>query len=123
MCGSGGSICNKDTGQNTLPITIFALTMIYPATGWFEIVKATNKSATSIQNLFHNTWLARYGYLQPQCIVFDHLQTNAIIERVHKVVNDMLRSFDLENTRDNLEEQENNPFDYFHQSTAGLQYY
>jgi hypothetical protein len=33
-------------------------------------------------------------------------QTNAIIERVHKVVNDMLRSFHLENYHENLEEQQ-----------------
>jgi hypothetical protein len=46
--------------------------MIYPEinTGWFEIVKATNKSATSIQDLFHNTWLARYP--QSQFIFFDN---------------------------------------------------
>jgi transposase InsO family protein len=86
--------------------------MIDPAinTGWFEIVEATNKSTTSIQDLFHNTWLARYP--QPQFIVFENggefkrefqqmcdnydieaklttihnPQANAIIERVHKVV-------------------------------------
>jgi transposase InsO family protein len=45
-------------------------------------------------------------------------QANAIIERVHKVVNDMLRSFDSENNNENLEEQIDNPFDYFLQSTA-----
>jgi hypothetical protein len=47
-------------------------------------------------------------------------QANAIIERVHKVVNDMLRSFDFENenNHENLEQQEDNPFDYFLQSTA-----
>jgi hypothetical protein len=28
-------------------------------------------------------------------------------------VNDMLRSFDLENNHEHLEEQEDNPFDYF----------
>jgi hypothetical protein len=44
--------------------------MIYPTTGWFEIIEATNKPATSIQDLFHNTWLARYP--QPQFIVFDN---------------------------------------------------
>jgi hypothetical protein len=46
--------------------------MIDPATGWFEIVEATNKSAASvsIQDLFHNTWLARYP--RPQFIVFDN---------------------------------------------------
>jgi hypothetical protein len=47
-----------------------------------------------------------------------HPQANAIIERVHKVVNDMLGSFDLENNHVNLEED--NPFDYFLQSTAWL---
>jgi hypothetical protein len=96
--------------------SLLALTMIDPEinTGWFEIVEATNKSATSIQDLFHNTWLARYP--QPQFIVFDNgkigefkrefkqmclqenygikakpntshnPQANAIIERVHKNV-------------------------------------
>jgi hypothetical protein len=48
--------------------------MIDPAinTGWFEIFKATNTSATSvsIQDLFHNTWLAPH-YPRPQFIVFD----------------------------------------------------
>jgi hypothetical protein len=45
-------------------------------------------------------------------------QANAIIERVHKIVNDMLRSFDLENNHENLEEQQDTPFDYLLQSTA-----
>jgi hypothetical protein len=40
--------------------SLLALTMIGPATVWFEIVKATNKSATSIQDFFHNTWLLLY---------------------------------------------------------------
>ena len=38
--------------------SVLALTMIDPATGWFEIVKATNKSAASIQDLFYNAWVA-----------------------------------------------------------------
>jgi hypothetical protein len=114
--------------------------MIDPATGWFEIVKATNKSATSIQDLLHNPWLACYPL--PQFIFYDtggkskrefkqmcdnygikakpttchNTQANAIIEQVHKIVNKMLRSFDLEKEKENLEED--NPFDYFLQSTA-----
>jgi hypothetical protein len=85
------------------------------ATGWIEIVEATNKSAASIQDLFHNTWFA--CYLRPQFIVLDNggefkpefkqmcdnygiqgkpttshdPQANAIIEQVHKVVSNMLR--------------------------------
>jgi hypothetical protein len=70
LCGSCGSIYNKNTSQNTISSPLLALTIIDPATDWFEIVKATNKSATSIQDLFHNTWLARYQ--QPQFIVFDN---------------------------------------------------
>jgi hypothetical protein len=66
---SGGSIYRKDTIKNTLSNTMLALTMIDAATGWFEII-ATNKTETSIQGLFHNTWLARYP--QPQFIVFDN---------------------------------------------------
>jgi hypothetical protein len=50
--------------------SLLALTMIDPSNGWFEIVKATNKSATSIQDLFHNTWLARYP--RPQFIVSEY---------------------------------------------------
>jgi hypothetical protein len=117
LCGSGG------TSQFTINTpakthSLLALTMIDPATGWFEIVKATNKSATSIQDLFHNTWLVRYPRPQfisltigansnvssNKCVtimalkpnqlqvITYHPQANAIIERLHKVVNDMLRT-------------------------------
>jgi hypothetical protein len=64
------TIYNKDTSQKTLSSPLLALTMIDPATGWFEIVKSTNESATSIQDLFYNNWLTRY--LQPQFINFDN---------------------------------------------------
>jgi hypothetical protein len=49
--------------------SLIALTMIAPDinTGLFEIIKATNKLAISIQDLFHNTWLARYPL--PQIIL------------------------------------------------------
>jgi hypothetical protein len=109
--------------------------MIDPVTGWFDIITGTKHLAASIQDLFHNTWLV--CYLCPQFIVVDNggyefkqmynnyciiakpttshnPQANSVIERIHKVVNDMLRSFDLE--EEMLEED--NPFDYFLQSTA-----
>jgi hypothetical protein len=59
LCGSGGSITIRKPAKTH---SLLALTMIDPAinTGWFQIVKATNKSATSMHDLFHNTWLARY---------------------------------------------------------------
>jgi hypothetical protein len=132
--------------------SLLTLTMIDPATGWFEIVKATNKSATSIQDFFitpgwhitrdlkilslikelmansnvsSNKYVTIMTLLKPNQIQVTtyHPQANALIERVHKVVNDMLRSFDLENNHENLEEQEDNIFDYFLQSTAWLPCY
>ena len=54
-----------------------------------------------------------YG-IKAKPTTYHNPQANAIIERVHKVANDMLRSFDLKN--EYLEEV--NPFDYFLQSTA-----
>jgi hypothetical protein len=54
-------------------------------------------------------------------VISNITQANAIIERVHKVDNDMLRSFDMEINHENIEED--NPFDYFLQSTAFLSSY
>jgi hypothetical protein len=41
--------------------SLLALTMIDPATGWFEIVEATNKSATSTQDLLSLTLISSVG--------------------------------------------------------------
>jgi hypothetical protein len=59
-----------------------------------------------------------------KCVTIMALKPNqleiTIIERVHKVVNDMLRSFDLENenNHENLEEQEDHPIECFLCSAA-----
>jgi hypothetical protein len=48
-----------------------------------------------------------------------HKQMQSLGENTKlSAVNDSLRSFELENNHENLEEQEDNPFDYFLQSTA-----
>jgi hypothetical protein len=71
LCGSGGTT-PFTIGTPAKTHSLLALTMIDPeiCISWFKIVEATNKSATSIQDLFHNTWLARYP--RPQFIVFDN---------------------------------------------------
>jgi hypothetical protein len=50
--------------------SLLTIKIIAPAIGWFEIVEATNMSATSIQDLFHNPWFEFYPPLQ--FIVFDN---------------------------------------------------
>jgi hypothetical protein len=69
---SVGSINNKETIQNTIYASLIVPKMIFSEIQhrlvW--IVEVINKSATSIQDLFHNTWLALYP--RPQVVVFDN---------------------------------------------------
>jgi hypothetical protein len=68
LCESGESTYNKNTIKNNLCL-LFVLTMIDPdiQNSLFRMVKPIG---TSIQDLFHKTWLARYP--QSQIIVFDN---------------------------------------------------
>jgi hypothetical protein len=83
----------------------------------FSLTMGANSNVSSNKCVYKTIMALKQNKLQVTTI---QPQANAIIERVHKVVNDMLRSFDLENenNHENLEEQEENPFDYFLQSTA-----
>jgi hypothetical protein len=101
--------------------TLRALTMIDPATGWFEIKEVQSPDSDSCMKAFDDTWLSRYP--RPQYIGFDNgkeymnvfaemcdnygiqkknttpynPQANGIVERVHQVLGDALRTFELEN--------------------------
>jgi hypothetical protein len=56
-----------------------------------------------------------------QLQVTTHKQMQSLNKYTKKsVVNDMLRSFELENNHENLDKQEDIPFDYFLQSSAWL---
>ena len=98
-----------------------ALTMIDPATGWFEVVDVPKIDSSHCMDAFDDTWLSRYP--RPEFLGYDNgsefkaifkemvenygmnkkpntafnPQSNGIVERVHQVLNDMLRTFDLEN--------------------------
>ena len=93
------------------------MTMIDPTTGWFEIaqVPSNDLGSARISQLFNNTWLARYP--RPTKVVYDNgsefkahfkqlildygikpapttaknPQANAVVERVHQVIQNMLR--------------------------------
>jgi transposase InsO family protein len=98
-----------------------ALTMIDPATGWFE-VKALPEApnAEIVSAAMDDTWLSRYP--RPQCIGYDNgsefklvfremiknygmeykgssshnPQSHGVIERIHQVLEDALRTFEFE---------------------------
>lgn len=97
-----------------------ALTMIDPATGWFEVKDISSPSSDACMKAFDDVWLSRYP--RPQYLGYDNgneyksvfeqmrcnyglakktsleynPQSNGIIERVHQVLGDMLRTFELE---------------------------
>ena len=56
--------------DNSDPLIIKSLTMIYPATGCFEIIQYKYKYAYTITNLVEQTWLCRYP--RPTIINYDH---------------------------------------------------
>ena len=94
-----------------------------PATGWFEIQEYSDKRAVTIANIVEQTWYARYPW--PTEITSDrgnefighefennfikneygtkvrgatvrNPQANAILERIHQVIGNLVRTFDLE---------------------------
>lgn len=121
-------IHNKADGKDH---HIHVMTMIDPVTGWFEVAPLPGKkTAYEAQRILDSVWLARYP--RPREIGYDgggefkaefqelcknmgmkrkpssawNPQSNAILERVHQVLGDCLRSF-------NLEERELHPHDPF----------
>ena len=107
------------------PLTLQAVTMIDPATGWFEIVEYDNRLAATIANLVEQMWLSPYP--PPNIIRYDkgneflghafknslicntygikakvatmaNPQVNEIIERMHQTLANLVRTFELEET-------------------------
>ncbi len=108
----------KRKGKKNL--TLWCVTMIDPATGWFEMREIKTKSADVIANEVEMAWLTRYP--RPSSIVIDrgseflaefakmvkedygikrkpittrNPQANAIVERVHQTIGNMIRTFEL----------------------------
>ena len=96
--------------------------MINTATGWFEMAQIPNKTAAEIADIPEKTWFTRYPL--PQRIVFDcgtefmaefskichnyyglkrkpittrNPQSNAIIEHIHQIIINIIRTSDVSN--------------------------
>ena len=111
-------------GQETLVCK--CVTMIDPATGWFEIHQYDDKRSISIANIVEQEWFSRYPW--PTQVTFDrgsefmgqdfiemimtdygvkkkpitsrNPQANAIVERIHQVIGNMVRAFELEDSEE-----------------------
>lgn len=108
----------KRRGKKNL--VLWCVTMIDPATGWFEMREIPNKEAFTIANLVEQTWLTRYPW--PNQVTFDrgkefmgefarmvekdygikrkptttrNPQANSVIERIHQTIGNIIRSFQI----------------------------
>ena len=95
--------------------------MIDPATGWFEMAELTDKEAITVAEKVQQTWLTRYP--KPTQITYDkgtefmaafaemieddygitkrpitkrNPQANAIIERIHQTIGNLIRTFQVQ---------------------------
>ena len=110
-------------GQNKKkkPLQLWAVTMIDLATGWFEMKELKTKSADIIANVIEQMWLMRYPWptqvvldqgsefmaeftkmikndygVKKKTIMTRNPQANAIIERVHRTVGNIIHTFKLQ---------------------------
>jgi Integrase zinc binding domain len=121
----------KRKGKKAL--TLWCVTMIDPATAWFEIkdVPGTKRSDV-VANIVETTWLGRYPW--PQMVTLDrgtefmaefsktmvedygvkkkpitkrNPQANAIVKRVHQTIGNIIRTFSI---ADNPDVTDNDPW-------------
>ena len=106
------------------------VTMIDPASGWFEIHQYVDKRAVTIANVVEQQWFSWYPW--PTQITYDrgnkflghkfhkmilcdygvkgkpitvrNPQANAIVERIHQVIGNIIRTFELESNYLNEED-------------------
>jgi hypothetical protein len=114
----------KRRGKKNL--ILWCVTMIDPATGWFEMKQIPNKNSNTVANIVEQTWLTRYPW--PTQVTFDrgkefmgdfarmvredygvktkptttrNPQANSIIERIHQTIGNMIRTHQVGSTEVN----------------------
>jgi len=102
-------------------LTCQCVTMIDPATGWFELQQTPNLRSDTVSNIVEQEWLCRYPWptqmtydrhgsfvgtefqgmlddygIKRKPITVRNPQANAIVERVHQVIGNIIRTFELQ---------------------------
>ena len=122
MCGYCRSLHHQKQRKGQPDLHFQAVTMIDPATGGFEMKQTKTKQADEVANHIETQWLCRYPW--PQQITFDagpefkaefqklikeeydilakpsskrNPQANAILERVHGTIGNMIQTWEVEN--------------------------
>jgi hypothetical protein len=66
MCRGPYTIKNQNNKEKLI---LWCVTMIDPATGWFEVHEIKEKGTGAIANIVEQEWLTRYPW--PQELIFD----------------------------------------------------
>jgi transposase InsO family protein len=109
--------------KGTQDLICRCVTMIDPATGWFEIQQYDDIQSITVASKIEREWFSRYPWptqatldrgskfigqdfqkmIKKDCgvkakpITVRNPQANAIVERVHQVIANIIRTFELEN--------------------------
>jgi transposase InsO family protein len=109
-------------GKSKKDLVCKCVTMIDPATGWFEIHQYNDKRSVTVANIAEQEWFSRYPW--PTQVTYDrgsefvghdfqdmlkndygikrkpitvrNPQANAIVERIHQVIGNIIRTFELQ---------------------------
>lgn len=109
-------------GKNAKDLVCKCVTMIDPATSWFEIHQYNDKRSVTVANIAEQEWFSRYPW--PSQVTYDrgsefighdfqdmlkndygikrkpitvrNPQANAIVERIHQVIGNIIRTFELQ---------------------------
>ena len=117
--------CKIGTTPGKNCVALHAMTMIDPATGWFEVVSIDEKKADYIANVFEQVWLTRYPWpaeavmdrgkefmkevrvlleneygITRKPITTRNPQANAMVERAHATLHEMVRTFQVKSADD-----------------------
>jgi hypothetical protein len=80
--------------------TLWALTMIDPATNWFEVTSIANKEAATVMEAFNNDWLSRYPRVTITVLNLNQLQVT--IHNPMELLNEFIKFLAMRYARLNL---------------------
>ncbi len=101
------------TDKHGKELSLHAMTMCDPATGWFEIVEIPNKKSVTCALLLDRTWFSRYP--RPKRCIFDNGS-----EFLGKDFQEMLESYDVKTVPTTVKNPQANYVERVHQTLGNM---
>jgi hypothetical protein len=101
------------TTQDEEEITLNAMTICDPATGWFEIIEVPDKSANTAARKLNQAWLTRYP--RPERCIFDNGN-----EFLGKAFQDQLEAYGIKAVPTTVKNPQANYVEWVHQTLGNI---